>query len=180
MGGGRLFVHTSSNPYALVTPITRMLRTMSADQPVEHAATLDDIRAEVLSPDRLNVVVFGVFAGCCAVDCRRWRRRCACIFSERAHARVRHTAGGRVAAAAFVDSRDRRRRGHGGRGTCCGAACGFGLARLAGSFLGDLKIPGIGPVAGSALVLLFAAVIASVVPAARAARVDVMQALRSD
>jgi hypothetical protein len=36
---------------------------MSADQPVEHAATLDDVRAEVLSSDRLNVVVFGVFAG---------------------------------------------------------------------------------------------------------------------
>jgi len=35
-------------------------------------------------------------------------------------------------------------------------------------------------VIGSALVLLAAAVVASVVPAARAARVDVMQALRAD
>src|SRR5260370_28085080 len=34
---------------------------MSADQPVEHAATLEDIRAEVLTPDRLNSLVFGVF-----------------------------------------------------------------------------------------------------------------------
>src|ERR1019366_1849611 len=30
--------------------------------PVEHAATLEDIRAEVLSPDRLNTLVFGGFA----------------------------------------------------------------------------------------------------------------------
>ena len=36
------------------------------------------------------------------------------------------------------------------------------------------------PVAGSAVVLLVAAVVASVLPAARAARVDVMQALRSE
>jgi len=35
---------------------------MSADQPVERAATLEDIRAEVLTPDRLNSLVFGVFA----------------------------------------------------------------------------------------------------------------------
>src|SRR5208283_5703030 len=61
-GGGRLFVHARSNPYALVTPITRIMRNMSADQPVERAATLEDIRAEVLSPDRLNVAVFGAFA----------------------------------------------------------------------------------------------------------------------
>ncbi|HMD50189.1 MAG TPA: ABC transporter permease, partial [Bryobacteraceae bacterium] len=63
MGGGRLFVHMRSNPYTLVTPITRIMRKMSADQPVERAATLDDVRAEVLSSDRLNVVVFSVFAG---------------------------------------------------------------------------------------------------------------------
>src|SRR5262249_59686326 len=34
-----------------------------ADQPVERAATLDDVRAEVLAPNRLNALVFGGFAG---------------------------------------------------------------------------------------------------------------------
>src|SRR6266446_2332207 len=46
--GGRLFIHTSANPYSLVTPITRIIRDMSVDQPVERAATLEDVRAEVL------------------------------------------------------------------------------------------------------------------------------------
>jgi ABC-type lipoprotein release transport system permease subunit len=41
-------------------------------------------------------------------------------------------------------------------------------------------MPGVLPVAASALVLLLAAVLASMLPAARAARVDVMQALRAD
>ncbi len=62
IGGGRLFVHTHTDPYALVTPITRIIRDLSVDQPVEKAATLDDVRAEVLTPDRLNALVFGGFA----------------------------------------------------------------------------------------------------------------------
>ncbi|HKQ78763.1 MAG TPA: ABC transporter permease, partial [Blastocatellia bacterium] len=60
--GGRLFVHTRSDPYAMVAPITRIIREISAEQVVERAATLEDIRAEVLAPDRLNTVVFGGFA----------------------------------------------------------------------------------------------------------------------
>src|SRR4029077_2787585 len=62
IGGGRLFVHARTDPYALVPPITRIIRDLSADQPVEQAATLDDVRAEVLAPNRLNAIVFGGFA----------------------------------------------------------------------------------------------------------------------
>jgi ABC-type antimicrobial peptide transport system permease subunit len=51
---------------------------------------------------------------------------------------------------------------------------------VAGSYFGDLKMPGALPVIVSAFVLLGAAVVASMLPAARAARVDVMQALRSE
>jgi ABC-type antimicrobial peptide transport system permease subunit len=65
-------------------------------------------------------------------------------------------------------------------GVLAGAAFGLVAARLAGSYFGDLKMPGAAPVIVSALVLLGAAVVASMLPAARAARVDVMQALRSE
>ena len=63
MGGGRLFVHAKMDPYALVPAITKVIRDLAADQPVEQAATLDDVRAEVLAPNRLNALVFGGFAG---------------------------------------------------------------------------------------------------------------------
>src|SRR5262249_7594938 len=63
IGGGRLFVHTKMDPYGLVPAITKIVRNLSADQPVEKAATPDDIRPEVLAPDRLNALVFSVFAG---------------------------------------------------------------------------------------------------------------------
>ena len=43
-----------------------------------------------------------------------------------------------------------------------------------------MRMPDVLPVVGAVLVLLVAAVVASVMPAARAARVDVMTALRSD
>jgi ABC-type antimicrobial peptide transport system permease subunit len=180
LGGGRLFVHVRSNPYALVTPITHIMRNMSPDQPVEHAATLEDIRADVLSPDRLNVVVFSVFAAVALLIAvvgvagvlafsvsgrtREFGIRLA-VGSQPRHLLLRVITEGTGMAVV---------------GLAVGFACGFALARLAGSFLADLKTPGVLPVAGSALVLLLAAVIASVIPAARAARVDVIQALRTE
>ena len=180
MGGGRLFVHVNSNPYGLVTPVTRVLRNMSSDQPVEHASTLADIRADVLSPDRLNVVVFGVFAGVALLIAvvgvagvlafsvsgrtREFGIRLA-IGSQPWHLLTRAIAEGATMAIG---------------GLALGVVCGVGLAQLAGSVLGDLKTPGIVPVAASALVLFIAAVIASVLPGARAARTDVMNAFRSE
>ena len=65
-------------------------------------------------------------------------------------------------------------------GVVAGTACGYLLAKFASSYFHSLQMPGIVPLAVAALVLLFAAVVASFVPAARAARVDVIQALRSE
>jgi ABC-type antimicrobial peptide transport system permease subunit len=65
-------------------------------------------------------------------------------------------------------------------GVAAGAAGGFALARLVGSYLQNVRLPGALPVIGSATVLLVAAVIGSLLPAARAARVDVLQALRAE
>ena len=65
-------------------------------------------------------------------------------------------------------------------GVLAGAAFGFALARLAGKYFLDVRMPGALPVAVAALVLMTVAVVASVLPAARAARVDIMQALRSE
>jgi ABC-type antimicrobial peptide transport system permease subunit len=65
-------------------------------------------------------------------------------------------------------------------GIAAGLAGGFALARIASRFLPAAQMPGVLPVACSGAVLLVAAVAASALPAARAARVDVVQALRSD
>ena len=65
-------------------------------------------------------------------------------------------------------------------GIVAGAAGGVLLARVVGSFVSDVQIPGLVPIAGAATVLVAAAILASVTPAARASRVDVVRALRSE
>jgi len=178
--GGHLFIHTTGNPYALVTPVTKIIRDMSADEPVEHAATLEDIRAKVLAPDRLNSLVFGVFAGVALLIAVVG---VAAVLAFSVSARTREF-GIRLALGSHPKNLLRGVVTEGvvmaSIGVLAGAAFGLVVARVAGSYFGDLKMPGALPVVVSACVLLGAAVVASMLPAARAARVDVMQALRSE
>jgi hypothetical protein len=60
------------------------------------------------------------------------------------------------------------------------ASSGYALARAAVGFFDQVQLPGVWPVAAAAVVLIAAAVIASLMPATRASRVDVLQALRSE
>jgi putative ABC transport system permease protein len=181
MYGGHLFIHTTAaNPYSLVTPVTQIIRQMSADEPVEHAATLEDIRAKVLAPDRLNSLVFGVFA---AVALLIAVVGVAGVLAFSVSARTREF-GIRLALGSQPENLLKGVVVEGvlmaSVGVLAGAAFGLVVARVAGSYFGELKMPGALPVIVSALVLLGAAVVASMLPAARAARVDVIQALRSE
>jgi putative ABC transport system permease protein len=67
-----------------------------------------------------------------------------------------------------------------GLGVAVGGAGGLVLARLIGSYVQQVPLPGPLPVIGAVTALLVAALVASVVPAARATRVDVMRALRAE
>ncbi len=180
LGGGRLFVHARTDPYALVPVITRTVRELAADQPVERASTLEDVRAEVLAPNRLNTLVFGGFA---AVALAISIVGVAGVLAFSVSGRTREF-GIRMA----VGSQPRRILvgvltegiAMAVLGVSVGAAGGFALQRLLGSYVQQVQLPGVLPVMASALALLIAAVVASVLPAARAARVDVMTALRTD
>ena len=180
MFGGHLFIHTDRYPYSLVTPVTRVIRDMSAEQPVEHAATLQDIRAEVLAPDRLNSLVFGVFAAV-ALLIAVVGVAGVLAFSVSARTREfgirlalgsqpRHLLRGVITEGAVMAT----------AGVVAGAIFGFIAARIADRYVLEVQMPGVLPIVLSAIVLLMAAVVASMLPAARAARVDVIQALRSE
>ena len=141
---------------------------------------LDDIRAEVLAPDRLNALVFGGFAAVAltiavvgvagvlafsvSARTREFGIRLA-IGSAPRHLLTRILREGAVIAVA---------------GIVAGVIAGLGLAKAVGSYLTDVHVPGVIPILGAALILVAAAVLASLMPAARASRVDVIKALRAD
>jgi hypothetical protein len=180
MGGGRLFVHARTDPYALVPPITRIIRELSADQPVERAATLDDVRAEVLAPNRLNALVFGGFASV-ALLIAIVGVAGVLAFSVNARTRefgIRLAIGsepkdllGRVVREGAVIA---------GVGIVAGIVGGLILTRALGTYIAEVTVPGVLPTLGAAIVLALAALLASLVPAARASRVDVIDALRPE
>jgi predicted permease len=180
IGGGRIFVHARTDPYSLVPSITRVIRELSADQPVEQAATLEDIRAEVLAPDRLNAFVFGGFAGVALLIAVVG---VAGVLAFSVSARTREF-GIRLAIGSAPRHLLTRVLGEGTRiaaaGIAAGALGGLALARFAGGYMPGIEMPGAGTLAIAAAVLAAAAILASIMPAARAARIDVIKALRSE
>jgi predicted permease len=180
IGGGRLFIHANSDPYALVPQVTGIVRKMANDQPVERPATLEDVRAEVLTPERLNTIVFGGFA-VVALAISIVGVGGVLAFSVSARTRefgIRLAIGSqprRLLAGVLAEGLVMA-----GLGVVSGAAGGLVLYRVIASYVEQIQFPGAIPTVTSAVVLLLAAATAALLPAARAARVDVMQALRNE
>jgi ABC-type antimicrobial peptide transport system permease subunit len=177
---GRLFVRSKQDPYQLVPSITQVIHQISGDQPVEKASTLGDIRAEVLAPDKLNAVVFGGFA---AVALLISVVGVAGVLAFSVSGRTREF-GIRMALGAqrsnilkdvLVDGAVMACIGVG-----AGALVGFVASRSIDKYVTELHQPGVLAFAASALVILLAAVLASAAPAARAARINAVEALRTE
>ena len=178
--GGRLFVRAEGDPYAVVPAVTRVIRAISANQPVERAATLEDVRLQVLSPDRLNAFVLsgfaavallisivgvaGVLAFSVSTRTREFGVRLAIGGARRDVLKGVVVEGVLIALAGVV----------------AGAGGGYVLAQVAGRILDGTHLPGVLPLAGATVILVSAAVVASLLPAIRASRVDVLKALRSE
>jgi predicted permease len=177
---GRLFVRAKNDPYTLVPVITRTIHDMAVDQPVERASTLQDIRAEVLTPDRLNAIVFGGFAGVALLISVVG---VAGVLAFSVSGRTREF-GIRMALGAMPHNILSNVLCEGlviaGIGVAAGLVVAFALARVIGKYVAQVQLPGALALIASAVVILAAAVIASAVPAARAASVDAAGALRSE
>jgi predicted permease len=176
----RLFVRAHQDPYLLVPAITQTIHRMSEDQPVEKASTLGDVRAEVLTPDKLNAIVFGGFA---AVALLISVVGVAGVLAFSVSGRTREF-GIRMALGAMPRNILTGVLVEGlamaGIGVGAGVVLGIALARGAGKFVAAIDQPGAVTFAASAVVILAAAIVASAVPAARAARVNAAEALRAE
>jgi len=177
---GRLFVHAERDPYALVPAVTRVIRETLADQPVERAATLEDVRAEVLAPERLNAFVISGFAGVALLIAVVG---VAGVLAFGVTARMREL-GVRMALGATPRRVLAKVLLEGGLivaiGIVAGAAGLYGFASVARSFVENFHPPGALPVLGAAAVLACVGVLASLMPAAKASHVQVVEALRSE
>jgi putative ABC transport system permease protein len=178
--GACLLVRTGKNPTALIPSIAKTIRAVAATQPVEHASTLEDVRTEVLANNRVNAIVFGGFAalalaisavgiGGVLAFSVSWRTR---------EFAIRLAVGAQplwILANVLIDGATTA-----AIGITAGGLVGWGLSRLAGNYVSELQLPGPIPLIGAAAVVVTSAVLASFVPAARAARVDTVQALRAE
>jgi predicted permease len=177
---GRLFVKTQGDPYAMVPAITKTIHDLSADQPVEQASTLGDIRAEVLTPNRLNAIVFGGFAGVALLISVVG---VAGVLAFSVSGRTREF-GIRMALGAQPRSilTDVLSQGLliAGIGVGTGLVAALALGRLAVRLFEEAQTPGVLVLVVAAVAILVAAVVASAVPAARAARVNPVEALRTE
>jgi ABC-type antimicrobial peptide transport system permease subunit len=176
----RLFVRAAADPYALVPSVTRTIREISADQAVERPMTLEDVRAEVLTPERLNAFVFSALGGIALLIAVVG---VAGVMAFSVNARMREF-GIRLAIGSAPRHLLASVLGEGAviavAGIVAGALGGIALTSVASGLFGAARMPGALPIAGAAALLVTAAILASLLPAARASRVDVMQALRSE
>lgn len=180
VGGGRLFVHAAGDPYALVPSLTRLVRELFVDQPFEHASTLDDVRAEVIAPTRLNTLVIGGFA-IVALAVALVGIAGVLAFSVSGRTRefgIRLAVGSRPADVLVSVL------GEGAAiaalGIVVGAFGGYALTSVVGAFFGTEDPADPVAIVLAAAVLGLTAVGASLGPALRASRVDVTHALRSE
>ena len=176
----RLFVRTSGDPQLLVQPVTRIVREFSAIQAVEQPATLEEVRAAVLAPDRLNAFVVSGFAGI-ALLIAVVGVSGVLAFSVSAR---RREFGVRLAIGSAPHQLLMRVLLEGAQivivGVVAGGLAGYVFAAVASSYFDTVRLAGVLPIAGAAIVLAGSAMLASLLPAARASRVDVLQALRSE
>src|SRR5205823_10194893 len=139
---GRLFVHAAGDPYALVPAVARTIHEIAPDQPVERAATLEDVRADVLSPERLNAFVFSGFAGIALLIAVVG---VAGVLAFSVSARTREF-GIRLAVGSAPRQLLMRVLSEGvviaAIGIAAGAAGGYVLARVAARFFATVQMPG--------------------------------------
>ena len=176
----RLFVRTTGDPETLVPAVTRVIRDLSATQAVERPATLEDIRAEVLQPERLNAFVVSGFAGIAMLIAVVG---IAGVLAFGVSARTREF-GVRLAIGSTPRELLLKVVSEGATmvaiGIAAGVAGGYLIAAVAGGYFVNVRMPGLLPVLTAAAVLGGAAVAASLLPAARASRVDVLHALKTE
>ena len=180
IGGGRIFVHARTDPYALVPQITRIIRDLSPEQPVESRQRWRTSGQKCWRRPSECAGVRRLRRGG-ADDCRRRCRGRPRVLRQCPDARVRHPPRYRIGATASADAGACARGRHRQSSALSPGVIGGPGARARRSVA---TVPDVAsrhyPDPRRRIDPRNAAMLASLMPAARASRVDVIKALRAD
>jgi predicted permease len=180
VGSRFLVVKTAGNPASLVAPVTREVRALDTDLPVYDVSTMEDRLAESFARRRFSMLLLGVFAGCASLLAAIgiygvvsfWVSQRTRELGIRAALGARQTDIMQLVisqAVVLVVV-----------GIASGLAVSFGLTRVMSKMLFKVSATDAMTFALLSLVLGLAALVASWVPARRAAGVPPVVALRHE
>ena len=175
-----LVVRTSNDPLGTVKMVEGAVWSVDPQQPVSYVRTMDQLMEADVADRTRPMILLGVFAGLALV------LACIGVYGVLAYAVAQRTReiGVRMALGAKPMDVTRMILGRGMKlsaiGLLAGGALAAGLAVLLRTLLFGVTLVAPGIYAGTAAALVLVAMVACVIPAQRAARVDPAVALRNE
>ena len=179
-GFSMLVVRTSNDPASTIKMVEGAVWSVDPQQPVSYVRTMDQLMETDVADRSRPMILLGVFAGLALV------LACIGVYGVLAYAVAQRTReiGVRMALGAKPVDVTRMILGRGMKlsaaGLLAGGALASGLAVLLRTLLFGVTVVAPGIYAGTAAALVLVALLACVIPAQRAARVDPAVALRNE
>ncbi len=178
--GGNLtvIVKAAGDPNQLISAVRQQVKAVDPDQPIYSIRSMDDIRAESVAPERLNLTLLSLFAGIALV------LAIVGIYGVMSYSVTQrtHEIGIRMAIGAQPRDVFRMIIRQGMLLALIGVGCGllgaFGLTRLMATMLFGVEPTDPATFVSIAVLLTAVALVACYVPGRRATKVDPVESLR--
>src|SRR5262245_17101975 len=171
-------VRTDAPPETVSAAVQREIGALDPDQPVSNVRTMDEAIAEAVP--RFNVSLLGIFAAIA------WLLSTIGVYGVTSYGVAQRTReiGIRMAlganAAAMLSMVMRETIATGAIAVGCGLVAALAVSRAMASLLFGVTTTDVSALAGAVMALLATAIVAALVPAGRAARVEPMKVLKAE
>jgi putative ABC transport system permease protein len=176
--GMTVILKAAGDPNQLIAAVRQQIKQIDPDQPIYSVRSMDDIRAESVAPERLNLTLLSLFAGIALV------LAIVGIYGVMSYTVTQRTHEIGIRMAIGAQPRDvfrmviRQGMMLALIGVVCGLIGAFGLTRLMASMLFGVEPTDPATFAAIAVLLTGVALIACYIPGRRATKVDPVVSLR--